>query len=154
VPTPCGWRSSTPPGRRRRGLWAYALDRFAAVEEAPVDEEAETDTAFMRERLLKWCDAGLERITDDLVELQMHKAVRNVTRLLERIQQYEKRVQQRRGALSRADAEALAGALVLLLRVLAPFAPHFAEGLLLAAGREADLALLDEWPAPVETPSR
>ncbi len=133
-----------------RGLWDYGLDRLADVEDAPVDEEAEADTAFMRERLGKWTDNGVARITDDLAELQMHKAVRNVTRLLERIQDYEKRVVQRRGQLSRADAEALAGALVLLLRVLAPFAPHFAEGLLLAAGREEDLDLLSRWPEPVE----
>ena len=64
----------------------------------------------------------------------MHKAVRNVTRLFERIQDFEKRVVKRRGALSRADAEALAEALVLLARVLAPFAPHFSEALLLERG--------------------
>ena len=68
----------------------------------------------MRERLVKWCDNGVERITADLADLQMHKAVRNVTRLFERIQDYEKRVVKRRGRLSRADAEALAEALVLL----------------------------------------
>ena len=115
-------------GRFLNGLWDYALDRFAAVEAAPVDEEAETDTGFMRERLVKWCENGVARITEDLADLQMHKAVRNVTRLFERIQDYEKRVVKRRGQLSRADAEALADALVLLLRVLAPFAPHFSEG--------------------------
>ena len=81
----------------------------------------------------------------------MHKAVRNVTRLFERIQDYEKRVVKRRGRLSRADAEALAEALVLLLRVLAPLAPHFAEGLLLAAGREDDVEQLSTWPQPVES---
>ena len=105
----------------------------------------------MRERLVKWCDNGIERITDDLADLQMHKAVRNVTRLFERIQDYEKRVVKRRGQLSRADAEALAEALVLLLRVLAPFAPHFSEGLLLAAGRDEDVDSLSSWPQPVES---
>ncbi len=132
------------------GLWDYALGRFSAAAEAPLDEDAESDTAFMRERLVKWCDSGLARITEDLDELQMHKAVRNVTRLFERIQDFEKRVIKRRGALSRADAEAQAEALVLLLRTLAPFAPHFAEGLLLAAGREDDVDSLYAWPRPVE----
>jgi leucyl-tRNA synthetase len=133
-------------------LWDYAIERIgAAVEEAPLDEEAETDTGFMRDRLVKWCDNGIERITADLVDLQMHKAVRNVTRLFERIQDFEKRVVKRRGALSRADAEALAEALVLLLRALAPFAPHFSEGLLLAAGREGDVDSLASWPQPVES---
>ena len=79
-------------------LWDYAIERFAAVEAAPLDEEAETDTGFMRDRLVKWCDNGVERITDDLAELQMHKAVRNVTRLFERIQDFEKRVVKRRGS--------------------------------------------------------
>ena len=41
----------------------------------------------------------------------MHKAVRNVTRLFERIQDFEKRVIQRRGELCRADAEAQVAAL-------------------------------------------
>jgi leucyl-tRNA synthetase len=138
-------------GRFLNSLWDYALDRFAAVESAPADEEAETDTGFMRERLLKWCDSGVARITEDLAELQMHKAVRNVTRLFERIQDFEKRVVKRRGRLSRADAEALAEALVLLDRVLAPFAPHFAEALLIEAGREDEVEALSRWPQPVES---
>ncbi|HEY5977524.1 MAG TPA: class I tRNA ligase family protein, partial [Solirubrobacterales bacterium] len=133
------------------GLWNYAIERFATVDDAPRDEEAEADTGFMRDRLVKWCDSGVERIGDDLSELQMHKAVRNVTRLFERVQDFEKRVVKRRGQLSRADAEAQAEALVLLLRVLAPFAPHFSEGLLLAAGRKADVELLSRWPQPVES---
>jgi leucyl-tRNA synthetase len=138
-------------GRFLHGLWDYALDRFAAVSLAPVDEEAETDTGFMRERLVKWCDNGVARITEDVAELQMHKAVRNVTRLFERIQDFEKRVVKRRGRLSRADAEALAEALVLLDRVLAPFAPHFAEALLIEAGREDDVESLSRWPQLVES---
>jgi leucyl-tRNA synthetase len=132
------------------GLWDYSLARFAGAAEAPLDDDAETDTAFMRERLVKWCESGIVRISDDLDELQMHKAVRNVTRLFERIQDFEKRVVKRRGALSRADAEAQAEALILLLRTLAPFAPHFAEGLLLAAGREDDVDSLYAWPRPLE----
>jgi leucyl-tRNA synthetase len=138
-------------GRFLNGLWDYALDRFGAVASAPVDEEAETDTGFMRDRLLKWCDNGIARITEDAAELQMHKAVRNVTRLFERIQDFEKRVVKRRGRLSRADAEALAEALVLLDRVLAPFAPHFAEALLIEAGREDDVESLSRWPELVES---
>ena len=101
-------------GRFLRSLWDYTHERFAALEDAPDDEEAAADTEFMRERLRKWCENGLARITDDLEELQMHKAVRNVTRLFERIQDFEKRVVKRRGQLDRADAEALAEALVLL----------------------------------------
>jgi leucyl-tRNA synthetase len=134
-----------------RSLWDYAIDRFELAGTVPGDAEAEADTAFLRERLSKWADNGVARITGDLEDLQMHKAVRNVTRLFERIQDYEKRVVQRRERLHRADAEALAKALVLLLRVLAPFAPHFSEGVLLAAGRGDELEALTRWPEPVES---
>src|SRR5262249_16158283 len=119
-----------------RGLWDYTQDSIAAAAEAPEDPEAAADTAFIRERLAKWCDNGVGRIAADLEELQMHKAVRNVTRLLERIKDYEKGIVQRRERLSREDCEALLEALALLARTLSPFAPHIAEELLIALGRD------------------
>jgi leucyl-tRNA synthetase len=122
-----------------RGLWDYTQASIAAAAEASDDPEAAADTAFLRERLGKWCDNGLERIAADLEELQMHKAVRNVTRMLERIKDYEKRVAKRRGRLDREDFEALLEALVLLARTLSPFAPHIAEELLIALGRDASV---------------
>jgi leucyl-tRNA synthetase len=127
-------------------VWIYSRQRFADLEVAPQDAEAAGDTEFMRERLCKWCDNGLSRITADLEELQMHTAVRNITRLFERIQDFEKRVIQRRGELCRADAEAQVAALRLLARALAPFAPHFAEALLLASGDEDGEDLPGAWP--------
>ena len=132
------------------GLWDYSHERFAAVGEAPVDPEAAADTEFLRERLGKWCANGIARITADLEDLQMHKAVRDVTRLFERVQDFEKRVIERRGALSREDAEALVAALALLARALAPFAPHLAEELLIASGREDGPALLGPWPGATD----
>jgi leucyl-tRNA synthetase len=128
-----------------RGLWQYAHERIDAAAAAPEDAEAAADTAFMRERLGKWCDNGLARITADLQELQMHKSVRNVTRMLERIQDYEKRIVKRRERLSSADYEALLTALRLLARVLAPFAPHVAEQLLIDLGAEED-EIPGAWP--------
>jgi leucyl-tRNA synthetase len=128
------------------GLWDYSHERFAAAGEAPVDPEAAADTKFLRERLEKWCANGLARVTADLEGLQMHKAVRDVTRLFERVQDFEKRVLERRGALGRADAEALVAALALLARALAPLAPHLAEELLIASGREDGPGLLGSWP--------
>jgi len=122
-----------------RGLWDYTQASIAAAADAPDDPEAAADTAFLRERLGKWCDNGLERIATDLEELQMHKAVRNVTRMLERIKDYEKRVAKRRGRLGREDFEALLEALVLVARTLSPFAPHLAEELLVALGRDASV---------------
>jgi leucyl-tRNA synthetase len=127
-------------------VWACSQDRLAGLEGAAEDPEAAADTEFLRERLCKWCDNGLSRITADLEELQMHRAVRNITRLFERIQDFEKRVIKRRGALSRADAEAQIAALMLLARTLAPFAPHAAEALLLAGGQEDGAALPGAWP--------
>jgi leucyl-tRNA synthetase len=135
-----------------RNVWDYTHDRIAAAAEAPDDPEAAADTAFLRERLGKWCDNGLGRITADFEELQMHKAVRNVTRLFERIQDYEKRIVKRRGALSREDFDTLLEALGLLAEVLAPLAPHIAEELLLALGREDSPGLLGPWPEGLSAP--
>ncbi len=126
-------------------VWDYAHGRIEAAAGAAVDDEAAADTEFLRERLRKWCDNGLERITADVEDLQMHKAVRNVTRLFERIQDFEKRVVARRGELSRPDAEAQVAALLLLARVLAPFAPHAAEAILRAGGEDAS-GVPGAWP--------
>ncbi|MGD9737332.1 MAG: class I tRNA ligase family protein [Solirubrobacterales bacterium] len=134
-----------------RNLWTYSQDRFVALEEHRHDPEAAADTEHLRDRLRKWCEAGLEKISEDTAELQMHQAIRNITRLFERIGQYEKRVIQRRGQLDRADAEAQVAALVLLARTLVPFAPHTAEALLLASGR-VDAETLGEWPERAEIP--
>jgi leucyl-tRNA synthetase len=135
-----------------RNLWNYAHERAAALEGLSHDPEAAADTEHMRDRLRKWCESGLARITADVEQLQMHKAVRNITRLLERIQDFEKRVVQRRGELGRADAEAQLAALVLLARTLLPFAPHLAEELLVALGVEDSAAELEVWPQRVDIP--
>ncbi len=126
------------------GVWAYTHERLAAAAEAVEDAEAAADTAFIRERLGKWCESGLERIAADLAQLQMHKAVRNVTRLFERIQDYEKRIVKRRGELSQADFETLLEALALLARTLSPFAPHVAEELLISLGRDPSVGFPSE----------
>jgi leucyl-tRNA synthetase len=132
--------------RLLNNIWDYSHERFASVSAASDDAEAAADTEFMRDRLGKWCDNAVERITKDMEELQMHSAVRNVARLFERIQDFEKRVIKRREALSRADAEAQVGALVLLAQTLAPLAPHIAEQLLIDSGRADATALTGAWP--------
>jgi leucyl-tRNA synthetase len=78
-------------------------------------------------------------------QLEMHSAVRNVMRLFDRIRDYESRARARRGELSRDDLDALVDALVLLARVLFPFAPHMAEELLLASG-QGDAGRDPTWP--------
>jgi leucyl-tRNA synthetase len=139
-------------GRFLRGLWKYTQERVAALEDLTHDPEAAADTVHMRDRLRKWCENGLSRITEDTEQLQMHKAIRDITRLFERIQDFEKRVLERRGALDRADAEAQLAALVLLARTLLPFAPHVAEELLVALGVEDSLETLEVWPEAAEIP--
>jgi leucyl-tRNA synthetase len=135
-----------------RNLWNYSHERIAGLEGLSHDPEAAADTEHMRDRLRKWCENGLARITADVEQLQMHKAVRNITRLLERIQDFEKRVIQRRGELDRADAEAQIAALVLLARTLVPFAPHVAEELLVALGVGDSAEALSTWPETAEIP--
>jgi leucyl-tRNA synthetase len=131
------------------GLWRYAQARFAMV----VEDSAELDpysTEFLRKRLEKWCEIAVEKITEDLTNLEMHKAVRNVIRLLDRIKDFESRVLKRSGALCREDHAALLDALALMATVLAPFAPHIALELLCACGREGPEAD-PPWPCERES---
>src|SRR3954447_15455736 len=139
-------------GRFLRSLWNYTHERAAALEGLAHDPEAAADTVHMRDRLRKWCENGLARITADTEQLQMHKSIRDITRLFERIQDFEKRVLERRGVLDRADAEAQLAALVLLARTLLPFTPHAAEELLLALGVEDAVETLEVWPEAAEIP--
>jgi leucyl-tRNA synthetase len=135
-----------------RNLWNYTNERVAGLESLSHDPEAAADTEHMRDRLRKWCENGLSRITEDTAELQMHKSVRNITRLFERIQDFEKRVIKRRGQLDRADAEAQLAALVLLARTLLPFAPHAAEEMLVTLGVEDSAEALEVWPVEAGIP--
>jgi leucyl-tRNA synthetase len=114
-------------------LWQYSQARFAQ----PVEDSGGLDprrTEHLRRRLEKWCDIAVEKITEELVELEMHSAVRNAIRLLDRIKDYEKRVLKHSGALCREDHEALLDALGLMARVIMPFAPHLGEELWESSG--------------------
>ena len=75
----------------------------------------------------------------------MHKAIRNLTRLFERIQQFEQQLK-KKGQLDTADAEALVAAILLVARALQPFAPHAAEGILINSGRFTSDDLPGVWP--------
>jgi leucyl-tRNA synthetase len=125
-------------------LWKYTHSRLALS----VREDGELDpdsTEFLRRRLEKWCEVAVEKITEDLESLDMHKAVRNVIRLLDRIKDFESRVVKRSGGLCREDHEALVDALALMARVLSPFAPHIGEELWLACGR-GEMGVDARWP--------
>ncbi len=115
-------------------LWRYTHARVALSVEGEELDPASTE--FLRRRLEKWCETAVEKVTEDLANLEMHKAVRNVIRLLDRVKDFEKRVLARSGALCAEDREALLDALALLASMLTPFAPHVGQELLGALGRE------------------
>jgi len=127
-------------------LWKYANANFASAANAPPDTDSDAaSTEFLRVRLKKWCETGIEKITEDFEGLEMHSAVRNVMRLFERIKGFEKLVVQKRGELVGEDLAALVDALGLLAAVLAPLAPHIAEELWIVSGRE-ELEMDIPWP--------
>ncbi len=127
-----------------RNLWAYSHARFAqSVEDSEELDPARTE--HLRRRLEKWCETAVEKITEELAELEMHSAVRNAIRLLDRVKDFESRVLKHSGALCREDHEALRAALGLMARVLIPFAPHVGEELWLASGL-AEPGVDPPWP--------
>jgi leucyl-tRNA synthetase len=117
-------------------VWDYSHAKLAQRDAALASAEPEpTDTSeHLRARLLKWRETGVEKITEDMVELEMHSAVRNVMRLFDRIKDFEKRVLARQPALGSADLEVLVDSLRVLSQLLAPFTPHMAEELWLDFG--------------------
>jgi leucyl-tRNA synthetase len=134
-------------------VWDYSHAKLAELREAEqagdggtgTDQEPVRDTSeHLRLRLEKWCEAAVERTTQDMEQLEMHSAVRNVMRFFDRIRDYEKRVRERDGQLGRAGLEALAGALTLLAQMLSPLAPHIAEELWLALGNDDGARM--PWP--------
>jgi leucyl-tRNA synthetase len=122
-------------------VWEYSLAKLGelqAIEQSTAagGEEPAMDTSeHLRQRLAKWCEAAVERTTQDMEQLEIHSAVRNVMRLFERIKDFEKRVLERDGLLGRANGEALVNALTLLAQLLGPLAPHVAEELWIAFGQ-------------------
>jgi leucyl-tRNA synthetase len=123
-----------PSANRRSGSDA------ASASEPPVRDKTE----HLRDKLSDWCANGAGRVTEDMVNLEMHSAVRNVMRLFDRIKDFEKRVLARTGTLSAADHEALLGALGVLAQLLAPLAPHIAEELWIVFGGDGDTQT--PWP--------
>ena len=128
-----------------RSFWTYAHDRFVELEGSKHDPEKAAATEKQREKLRGWCENGLQRVADDTADLQMHKSIRNLTRLFERIQQFEQQLK-KKGQLDTADAEALVTAILLLAQALQPFAPHAAEAILINSGRFTSDDLPGAWP--------
>jgi leucyl-tRNA synthetase len=135
-------------------VWEFSLRALAEAGDpegtdatagsAPGEEPVRDTTEHLRLKLSTWCEAAVEKITEDMESLEMHSAVRNLMRLFDRIKDFEKRVLARQAALSRADHEALIEALTLLIALLGPFTPHLSEELWIAFGNEADTQT--PWP--------
>jgi leucyl-tRNA synthetase len=118
-----------------RGLWAFCQVQLVLDPSELPSSEGEPpklSTDHLQRKLSMWCEKGIEKINEELTELEMHKAVRNVMRLFERIQDFQKRAIAKRGALSREDHESILAALRLLMGALEPFAPHITAELLAA----------------------
>jgi leucyl-tRNA synthetase len=122
-------------------------DRTSATSESGDDGEPTRDTTeHLRLKLRsQWCETAVEKITQDMENLEMHSAVRNVMRLFDRIKDFEKRVIAREGELSRTNRDALIHALTLLVQMLGPLTPHLAEELWIALGHEGQAAQTP-WP--------
>jgi leucyl-tRNA synthetase len=106
--------------------------------------EVRDTTEHLRVKLATWCSAAVKRTTEEMESLEMHSAVRDVMRLLDRIKDFEKRVLARQPELSPADREALIEALTVLIQMLGPFAPHLSEELWIAFGHAGDTQT--PWP--------
>jgi leucyl-tRNA synthetase len=131
-------------------LWEYSQAQFATNrtrEQLPsaAQDVGKQRTEHLRARLAKWCDTALQRITQSLLQLEMHSAVRDAMRLFTRIQDFEARVLQRRQTLSRQDSDVLVAALATLAAILTPFTPHIAEQLWLDSGHGED-GIDPPWP--------
>ncbi|MHB8492413.1 MAG: class I tRNA ligase family protein, partial [Solirubrobacteraceae bacterium] len=148
-----------------RALWAYVHEQMAIDPAELVSGEGELAklrTDHLQRRLDGWCSTAVERITAAMSELEMHKAVRDVMRLLERIRDFDSRARAKRGELSREDHDSIMAALEVLLRTLNPFAPHVAQELLelmtsnagagasATGARSGEAAATLAWPTPGE----
>ncbi len=137
-------------------VWEFSQSRLASTgepaaagerrEDPDADGEPVRDTTeHLRLKLRQWCEAAVEKTTEDLEALETHSAVRNVMRLFDRIRDFEKRVLAREERLGHADGQALLEALSTLAQLLGPLAPHIAEELWVSLGHDGDGAQTP-WP--------
>ena len=137
-----GWLSS---------FWSYALPRLEVLDGLSESDNGQGAVA-LQGRLARWSGIAVERVTENLEGLRMHRAVRNVMTLLLRIEDFEQRVIEQYGELTPADSSALSDALITAVQLLAPLAPHIAEELWAAAGRDGFVAAAS-WPDTKPPPS-
>lgn len=122
-------------------LWSYGEPR---LREWPVPDEGIDGSTPWRRRLAKWCRVGADKVATGIERLETQRATHNAILLLERIEDFESRAATD-GVLDEQDREAVVAALLVLLRVLNPFAPHITEELWSIAGHDTLLANTP-WP--------
>jgi len=134
-------------------LWEFAQERLSALaddteagERHAGGEDAE-GAIVARGRLTKWSGIATLRITENLEGSRMHRAVANAITFLTRIEEFERQAIEGREELGPRDARASAEALLVLVRLLAPLAPHIAQELWSVAGRESAVQSAP-WPRP------
>jgi leucyl-tRNA synthetase len=131
---------------RQAGVFLDGLEEFArprihdGFADACIDGED-----GLRRRLAGWCDTAIARVTENIERLELHRATRNVMELLDRIRDYEQRVEHHRGELTGLDRDASDAALLTLLLLLAPLAPALAGDLWRRAGLRGTVQEA-EWP--------
>jgi hypothetical protein len=90
----------------------------------------------LRRRLAGWCATAAARTAENYDRRDLHRATRNTITLLARIRDFDAAVSERRGEVSGADRQAIAAALGVLGRLLAPLAPSSAAALARSAPQD------------------
>jgi leucyl-tRNA synthetase len=128
-------------------VWDFALGHIEAATASdthPAEGDVRDTSEHLRVKLAQWCDTAVEKTSEDMDSLEMHKAVRNVMRLFDRIKDYEKRVGAREEGMSAVNRAALMEALGVLAQMLCPHAPHIAEEIWIRLGNDGDTQM--PWP--------
>jgi leucyl-tRNA synthetase len=118
----------------------------ARLTEQDIAADTKIDTSEpLRRRLERWCDIAIRKTSQNLEEIRPHKATRNTMALLERIEDFERRTIDARGELGNTDSAAIAAALLVLVRLIEPLAPHVANELWAVAAQPRAIAQ-SPWP--------
>jgi leucyl-tRNA synthetase len=125
-------------------LWRFARPRLRALREQGLPPTLAGEGKQQR-RLAAWCETAVERMSENLGKRDMHRAARNAMKLLERIESFEAKACARTGSPTSEDRAAVGAALLILLQLLYPLAPHISEELWSEAGQEQLLAHTP-WP--------
>ena len=138
---------ATGAGRFLARLREHAAERLSFC--APLGSRPRIDRSTKRRRRLgRHCDVALDRVGAHMDALDVHRAVRETTGLFERIDDFANDPGAKGWNTPDEDDLAEAAALLLLTRLIAPFAPHIAEELWELAGCEPFVCQAS-WPTTI-----